>query len=404
MFVTVSCSNGVMVDMATPKIETDIEEAPISLNASEQVISSKINSFSISSFANLMKTCPNLARESFVYSPLSVSINLALCETGSNGKTATQIREVLGISDFSTDCLEGYYQKLTEGLANVDTSTVFISANSIWGDSDIAFKPDFCHKAEQYFDADLKIMDMHSPSTVDAINEWCFTKTNGLIKEIVQRSWESPKIFVANAVYFNAKWPENYIPVTDKRVFHSMSGDSECQFLRFKGYLHYVCAKGYQAISLPYGNGSYNLLLVLPADGKSIEETADFMDVVFDKLLSSQSPFPYYVECSFPEFKIDSNQISLKELLKSMGITDAFDPILADFSGISNYNKMYISSILQKSYVEVNEMGTEAAAVTAAMGTSSADLQPVRIIMDKPFLFCIYEKSSGTILFEGQMI
>lgn len=377
-----------------------IEERPILLTSTERIISEKIVSFGQSSYMSLLEG-QDLASKSFVYSPLSLAMALSLCQSGAQGETFQQIGEVLGFQGSGSSELMEYCKKLTDGLTAVDTTALFCSSNSVFGDTPIVFTKKFTVDAENYFDADVRTLDMNSKEAVDIINNWCNEKTDGQIESIVQYPWNPPFLMVANALVFKAKWPIGSQPDVKDDVFHSVNGSESCSFLNFKGLYNYFDKEHFKAISLPYGNGSYNLFIALPKEEKTIEYIIESIDDILKDLTSSKPSLPYDVDCSFPEFKIDESGLALKDMLINMGITDMFDDSRADFSIMSEKNKLYFTDVMQRAIIEVNEEGTDAAAVTAIVGTSG-ETGPIRFTINRPFFFMVYEKGSGTILFQGQ--
>ena len=377
-----------------------IEEHPILLTAAERIISEKVTSFGQSSYISLLEG-QDLSSKSFVYSPLSLAMALSLCQSGAQGETSQQIREVLRFQGVGSSELMEYGKKLADGLKAVDTTTIFCSSNAIFRDTPIVFTKDFTAKAENYFDADVRSLDMRTKETVDVINNWCCEKTDGQIESIVQYPWNPPFMMVANALVFKAKWPIGSQPDVKNDVFHSVNGSESCSFLNFKGLYNYFDKEHFKAISLPYGNGSYNLSIALPKEEKTIEYIIESIDDILKDLTSSEPSLPYNVDCSFPEFKIDESGLALKDMLINMGITDMFDDSRADFSIMSKNNKLYFTDVMQRAIIEVNKEGTDAAAVTAIVGTSG-ETGPIRFTINRPFFFMVYEKGSGTILFQGQ--
>ena len=395
-------------EVVTPPEQTPVGE-PIVLTETEQIISASINDFAFRSFSAILSD-EALSGKAFMYSPLSLSLALSLLETGAEGETAEEIRDFLGFQEFTDEDLCGYSKKLTDGLIAVDPNTTFNSANAVWGDLPVVFKEDFIERTNEYYGALVKNVDMNTEDAVNEINSWCDEKTNGLIKQIASWPWQGdpPLIMLANALYFKAMWPDGYHPEVEKGVFHSTGGDETEDFLLFSNSLPYLKTSSCSMVSIPYGNGSYNILLALPDEGATMEDAVKSFGEIEGNWISHLEQYSRGVQCSFPKFKIDQCSFPLEETLMGMGLSRLFDPKKAELGGFSNLDNLFVSKIMQDTYIDVNEKGTEAAAITHTyvIGTdiSSKPEEPVIIKLDRPFAFMIYEKGSGAILFIGQKL
>lgn len=391
-FAAMSCGVG-------HKASNPVKEAPIELSQSETQMSSGINRFGFKVYGHLSLG----GTRDFLLSPLSLSTDLALCAGGAGGSTSAQMYTALGLEGLSSDETGIYFNKLASGLSSVDSSTTFESANSIWAAKGLQLKPPFVNAAYQYYDALVRNVDFSSGTAAKTINDWCNDKTHGKIDKIMDHTDAATQLMLLNAVYFKAKWGFEIEADKSETVFHGISGDSSLTFLDAEDKFGYAETSSAQMVSIPYGNGSYKLVMALPKPSSSFDEMyADVSAAV------AEGAFPVsarLIHLRFPEFKIETTS-SLSQALAAIGMTAPFSAN-ADFGGISDTG-LQISDVLQKAFIEVNEEGTEAAAVTnIAMVMSmvpDSKPQPLQLTFDRPFLFFITEAGSSSVLFIGQKV
>lgn len=335
-------------------------------------------------------------------SPLSLSLALAMTATGAEGETYDQMTATLGLSGMARKELYEYFGKLTKTLESADTSVVMETANSIWIQNDFPVKPAFSSGASKHFGAEIGSVDFNQPSAAKRINSWCCEKTHGKICNVVDRTpdW---KMALVNAVYFKAAWEEAF-KRTENGVFNALGGKkSEVKFLIRKGFMNYAEDADFQMVELPYGErGRFVLDVILPK--AYLDKVTAMNQARFDALTASLEE--RRVNFKMPEFKMEST-VNLADILADMGMPRAFSPF-AEFGGISEVPLM-IDNVLQKTYIDLNKDGTEAAAVTViSMRVTSVgpgyDLPYIDFIADRPFLFVIRERQSGAIMFLGQKV
>lgn len=335
-------------------------------------------------------------------SPLSLSLALAMTATGAEGETYEQMVATLGLGGMDQKALAEYFEQLAGSLESADTSVVMETANSIWVHDGFPVKAQFENGARKHFGAQIGNVDFNQPSAAQQINSWCCEKTHGKICKVVERT-QNWKMALVNAVYFKAAWEEAF-KRTEKGIFNGLGGKkSEVEFLLRKGFMEYAEDNDYQMVELPYGErGRFVLDVILP---KADFDKAPAVDQVrFDALAAALDS--KRVNFKMPEFKMEST-INLEGVLSEMGMPRAISPA-AQFGGISEYPLM-IDQVLQKTYIDLNKEGTEAAAVTViSMRLTSVgpghDLPYIDFIADRPFLFIIRERQSGAIMFLGQKV
>ena len=340
-------------------------------------------------------------KENTFVSPLSLSMALAMAASGAEGETYDQMVATLGLGGMDRKALYDYYETLTRTLETADTTVAMEAANSIWVQDGFPVKPAFKNGAQRHFGAEIGNVDFTRPTAAQKINSWCCDKTHGKICHVVERTsgW---KMALVNAVYFKAPWMDAFRR-TEDGTFNGLGGvPSKVRFLLRKGHMHYAEDKDFQMVELPYGeHGRFVLDVILP---KGDYDKAPAMNQArFDALTASLEG--NLVEFKMPEIKMESS-LNLADVLAEMGMSRALNPA-AQFGGISDIPLM-IDNIIQKTYIDLNKDGTEAAAVTVvsirATGMAPVQVKYIPFIADRPFMFVIRERQSGAILFIGQKV
>ncbi|MGE4586988.1 MAG: serpin family protein [Mangrovibacterium sp.] len=355
---------------------------------------------------DLLKTTVNAESKPNVFiSPLSVSMALSMTLNGANGETAGEMLQALRVSGYTMEQINDYNQTLREALLEVDPSTELGIANSIWNRLGISFKEAFIKTNQTFYDAEVREMDFSDPQTLDAINNWCSDATDEKITKVLDGIPPEAVSYLVNAIYFKGIWQmkfEEKQTVSD--LFTTENGSQQTvRMMQQTAEFRYASTENGGYLQLPYGNGAFNMVVMLPHDGKSAE------DLLGEANTENWNSL-YYRTCNvnlkLPRFKIECSYDMEKEILPAMGMHKAFKAKEADFSGMTDLLDIFISKVIHKTYVEVNEEGTEAAAVTAVeMLNTSLPSEPEKIdfFVDRPFLFLIRENSTGVILFAGKI-
>lgn len=372
---------------------------PIPLTKAEEGINASANNFGFEVFHELYEDGQVL------FSPLSASLALSMTATGADGNTAKQMTKILGFDGFTTDEVNGYYKKMVSALLTADPKTVFEIANSIWISDRITVKKPFIDDCEKYYSSEVfPGADFGSMDTIDKVNKWCSDKTHGKIKNILEEPDPLLVMALMNALYFNGTWKYPF-PNLFKNKFNTISGKAvEMEMMNTSAELPYSEYDGFRMVDLPYGNGSFSMKVILPGDKEDFGKAVKRFDAkTLDKLNGKAATKT--VSVIMPKFMFDYTG-SLSDVLVALGMADAFSPAKADFSKMSN-DGLYISFVKQKTFIDVNEKGTEAAAVTiVGMFENSAGPEPevIYFTADRPFLFVIQENSTGAVLFIGQKV
>ena len=348
------------------------------------------------------------------YSPFSISQALAMTFAGAKGDTERQMANTLhyelpqsGLHP-SFNALDQELASRGRGFPGEETFRLDI-ANAIWGQDGHEFLPNFVNVLAEYYGAGLRLVDfVGAPDESRArINDWVFQATEERIKDLLPFGTigKSTRLVLTNAIYFKASWSWPF----DKRLTHSrpfhLAGGGEVEAPMMaetsKDFYGYAKGNGYQAVEVPYSQGEISMIILLPDEGTfgAFEGSlnADMLEQVLDDIDID------YVTLTMPLFKFES-EFSLKETLSGMGMPDAFDG-RADFSGMTGTKGLLISAIVHKAFVSVDEEGTEAAAATSVvMTTSGTDKEPIPVTVNRPFIFLIRDTATGAILFLGRVM
>lgn len=378
-----------------------LEELPRELSLAESRLIDAGNRFSFDLFRQATRNLPSDSNA--FLSPLSASMALGMALNGAGGDTFNAMRQGLRFGDLPLEAINQGYQSLIELLTELDRTTEMLVANSVWLNQGFPMKPEFKDAARTWFNAEAETLDFGSPVALNRINGWVAEATRNRIPRLLDQIRPEEVSFLVNALYFKGRWRVAFDPdQTQPQPFHAAGGTTSSVPMMFlKEGVRYARTPEYEAAELLYGNGAFAMVIVLPAPGGTPDallsalDTAAWNDLA-GRLSESQ------VQLRLPRFKLELTR-ELKDDLTALGMGVAFDADRADFYGIADVRpeRLYLTRVLQKTFVEVNEEGTEAAAATA-VGVGVTSLPPTMEV-NRPFLFAIRERLSGTIVFMGQV-
>lgn len=380
--------------------DISLEPSLIQLNEKAQQLVSSSSAFGVDLFKAIINS--EIQDKNLMISPYSVSSALCMTYNGADGTTRTAMEDALRLKGLSIDEVNINYKQITNALIQVDKRVTISIANSIWYRDDFYVLPDFITMNQDFYDAQVTSMDFGSPGAVDIINNWVASKTNNRIPEIIDEIDPYTVMFLINAIYFKGPWKYTFDKKNNlSRTFYLPDGTTkQVEMMTQKCNLSHFGNDLMSMVELPYGQGNWAMDLILPNEGKTVSDIAAALNsTVWDSWVASLGT-PSELTITLPPFKFDYNK-KLNDILADMGMEIAFDPYNADFSKINDQWQLYISKVQHKTFVEVNEEGTEAAAVTSVeIGyTSIGD----NLIFDRPFIFVIREVSTGAILFIGKL-
>ena len=338
-------------------------------------------------------------------SPLSVSMALSMTLNGAKGTTLEEMKTALRAQGYSVDEINEYNKSLKKALMEVDETTDFTIANSIWYRDNIIVYDDFISVNKDNYDAEIKPIDFTSPDAVTQINDWCALHTKDKIKEVIKEIPGNALMYLINAIFFKGVWASVFDKENTKKEDFFTEGKvsaGKVDMMQQADFFYYFEDEYCRYIQLPYGNKAFSMIVMLPEEGKTVNDIISNLD---SKRWNNAMQYMSMdmVNLRLPRFKAECEYYMEKSILPDMGMITPFTGS-ADFSGIMN-NSSQIDVVIHKTFVEVNEEGTEAAAVTVVQMVTSAGTEPVIIDynVNKPFVFAIRENSTGAILFIGKM-
>jgi len=372
---------------------------PRLLSKSESDLISSDNKFGF----KLFKEIVNYDRGKNVFiSPLSVGLALGMTYNGAGGTTREAMHATLELQDLTLQEVNEAYQSLMELLLNLDPKVQFQIANSIWYRQDFSVEQEFIDLNKTFFNAEVASLDFSDPGAVDIINGWISDNTNGKIKEMIDSIGRETVMFLINALYFKGTWTYEFNPENTKDDLFNLSDGTQkpCRMMTQEGSFYYYENENFQVVDLPYGVGDFSMTIFLPQNGITVDDViTSFNQENWDQWMSRLSEQD--VKLYLPKFKLEY-KLKMNDVLKALGMEIAFSDA-ADFTGINPSGGLFISKVLHNTYVDVNEEGTEAAAVTVVEIGKSLSEGHIMLV-DSPFIFMIRERYSGTILFAGKVI
>ena len=336
-------------------------------------------------------------------SPLSVGMALNMTLGGAAGTTADEMRTALHESGYSQADINAYSKRLREVLLKADPQTTIGIANSIWYHQGATVKAPFLDANRTYYDAEVQALDFSSPSATATINGWCARKTNNKIKEIVKQVDPTTFMYLINAVYFKGAWTTRFEKKnTHSADFRRADGSTQTvQMMRQAYSFNYAKDELGQYLEMNFGNDAFSMVVMLPDEGRTTRDMITAMNSNrWEATIKRMSPKA--IALILPRFKAECDYQLQEGILPDLGMRLPFSNA-ANFSGITNA-PLFISTIIHKTFIDVNEYGAEAAAATIndMVGSSDPD-QYKDFTVDRPFLFVIREKSTGVILFIGEI-
>jgi serpin B len=358
------------------------------------------------------KACGSQESDNIFLSPYSISSALGMTYAGARGQTAAEMAGVLNFT-LPVEAINRAFYSLTEALSSDERSssdsgdsfTLSIS-NGLWVEAGFTLLDEYVAEVTRYYSAAVRNLDFinDSEGSRETINDWVAERTLNRIQDLIPPGAlnEDTRVVLTNAVYFKASWSKPFDERSTADAPFDLSGGStiEVPMMNQTGFFNYVATEGCRAVELDYAAGNASMLILLP-DG-DIEEfqqgfSADMLQTIRRRLSSCN------VTLSMPKFEF-SRSMQLSQLLRGLGMESAFESG-ADFSGFTGNPDLFISEVLHKAFVKVDEAGTEAAAATAViMALTAIPQQPVQMIIDSPFMFFILDRESGSILFMGRVM
>jgi serine protease inhibitor len=387
-------------DFSVVPVQKPIRE----LSAGEKALVKSGESFGFKLFQEIANT----QKDSNIFiSPLSVSMALAMTYNGAAGSTEEAMQRTLGLEGLSRTQVNESFKSLIELLAGLDPKVQFDIANSIWYRQGYTVLPEFVSLNQSYFNAVVRAIDFDDAGAPGVINNWVDINTHGKITKIIDQIGRDVMMYLINAIYFKGTWTFEFKKelTVDDWFWRNESTQKPCRMMKQSNKFSYFENDNLQAVDLPYGDGQFSTTIILPKATTSIDALIASLDAV--QWAEWSADFHNATGILYlPKFKLEWDLV-LNDILKAMGMSIAFSG-RADFSRMMQDVQLFISMVKHKTFLQVDEEGTEAAAVTVVemSRTSVGDGPSAEFVMrvDRPFLFMIREHHSQTILFVGKIV
>ena len=387
-------------------VDPDRSELPRALTAQETSLIESDNLFGL----NLFRAISAFEADKNVFiSPLSISMALGMTLNGADGTTYEDMKQTLQLAGLTEEEINQSYRSLIDLLTALDPMVVFQIANSIWYRDVFPISQPFVDLNQEYFDAEVAGLDFNDPDAANVINQWVSTRTNGRIDSIVDSPIDALTVMILiNAIYFKGDWTYKFDvekSISDQFTLPDDSTKLVSMMVHDEGTFPYFENTAYQIVDLAYGDSLYTMTIVLPKSGTDIDAAIETLDrTTWESWINQLQPQEFGI-LQVPRFELEY-EIELNGILSALGMEIAFDPFNADFTRMRDGagDNLYITGVKHKTYINVDEDGTEAAAVTSV--TVGATSVPEMIVMkvNRPFIFMIRERISGTILFIGKIV
>ncbi|MCD7852233.1 MAG: serpin family protein [Parabacteroides sp.] len=398
-FCLLSCTSDDGGDFGKDTPRYDI---PLSTKSGE--INTQVQKFSFDFYREIAKSEKN--KENFCISPLSASLCLGMILNGADGNTYTEMQKTLGFEGFTNQQINEYVKMMQTELPKLDGRTIFTNANSLWVNNSYTLLPEFIQTNKTYYDAEVS-NEPFDNSTLEKINSWCKQKTNGLIPEIIDKISDDMVSYLINTIYFKGVWTNEFkkSDTKDEPFYLANGGIVKVPTMKQTQSNNYYVDKDVQVVELPYGNESFSMVLFIPTDPEKKDIDKVIADLDRETWINwNENMYPVNMTIYLPRFVIQTEK-DLIGSMKVLGIQDVFYDYSANFTKMSTTVGLYIDLLKQKTFIELNESGTEAAAVTIG-GTATTSVGPsqsAEIRFDHPFGYVLKEKSTGAILFAGKV-
>jgi serpin B len=381
--------------------EPNLTPKQLEITAKTLEVIDNSNEFGIELFT---KTSEDVTKN-FMLSPLSASTCLTMLLNGCGGNTYNQLKATLKYPEGMTlSEVNESYKGLVKELLAADSKVAIALANAIFYRQDFSFKAPFLATMNTEFGAKVQGLDFASPTALTTINKWASDNTNGKIEKVLSEISPDAVMFLMNALYFKGNWSYQFDKSkTSARPFYLDNGQSvNVSTMLGEVGIKFTYGNGFTAIELPYGRTNYTMVVLVPTETLAqFYSTFTYND--WSEITSSFDAITSYTKANvyMPKFKFSFEKI-LNDQLIAMGMVDAFSPSNANLSGISDA-QLFVGFVKQNTFVEVNEEGTEAAAVTTIGVYVTSGPGPQEIKIDKPFVFAIRERTTNTLMFIGQV-
>ena len=341
--------------------------------------------------------------ENIMISPFSITSALSMTLNGAAGETFEAMRKTLRLEDKTLQEINETYLKLMTEMVPVDKRVTLEIANSVWVEKRFTVKQTFISALQDYYKAEARQIDINNPDAVNIVNDWIAGKTHDKITEMLDGLDPALTMLLINAIYFNGKWRYQFDEddTSDEPFYITPASPKDVPMMHQKENLNIINTDDATIVELPYGQGNYSMIVLLPNENVSTADLADALKTEsWKEWMETLSNSTNEVDLSLPRFKYKYKRTLNSDLI-NMGMGIAFTD-QADFSNISDVPS-WINRVLHKSFIETNEEGTEAAAATVVEMVNTSVPVTITVNINRPFLYFIREISTGTVLFMGRV-
>lgn len=400
LFLFVSVTMSVTVGCGIKKSDTIKNKYNIkaqTLNSNIDIIRNANNKVAFKFLSYEMQAHKN---SNIVISPLSLNTVLTMTQNGAANNTKDEMLAVLELKNIDDSTINENYKSIIahfNSLLAVNTNM----ADSIWIQKGFKVNDDFINTGKSNYEAEINNVDFNKGSTVDVINKWVSDKTAGKIKKL-NTDLKGSIMVLINTVFFKSKWAEPFKEKNTMKAPFNLNDGSKENVDMMNGIIsvEYLKGKDFSAVRLPYDDHNFGFYVFLPDKGSSTDKLLQNMNYDnWNKFLTDFKPAE--VNIKLPKFKLEYEN-DLNTMLQGFGMKSAFNGN-ADFSKLSDKEKLYIDKVKQKCYIDVNEAGTEAAAATEVNTRMGVVIRPSEFTVDRPFMYAIADKKTGLIIFMGKV-
>jgi serine protease inhibitor len=390
-------------DSPTGPVER-ITELPRALSPAEALLIDASNDFAV----DLLRTVYDARPDSTIFlSPLSASVALGMTLNGAAGETRAQMAQMLGFEGLALTEVNASYRDLVALLTELDPLVRFDLGNAIFHREAFVMETPFLDRVRRDFAAEIAGLDFDDPSAVDVINGWASDATQGRIPKVIDDIDPTTMAFLMNAIYFKGDWTKEFDEADsyDGPFLLQGGGEAPVRFMTKEDTLGYRASEAWHAAEIPYGGGAWAMTIAVPRAGHDVQDIVADLGTLLDPAAEwSEVPLAVHL----PKLELEWERV-LNDDLRALGMLDAFVPWEADFTPMyarALEEQLHVQFVKQNTFLKVDEVGTEAAAVTVVgVGVVCAGCGgPIELRADRPFVIAIRERISGTVLFVGVII
>lgn len=379
------------------------DPVPVELTLKQKEVVDSANKFAFDLFKPIVNEASG--SENLMISPFSITSALSMVLNGAAGETYDAVRHTLRYDGKTIEEVNETYLRLMKEMVPVDPRVVMEIANSVWVEKRLVVKEPYINALKTWYLAEARNIDVTDPNAVDIVNSWIEEKTHDRIQDMLDYLSPDLAMLLINAIYFDGKWRYRFdAEDTQNRPFYITPGESVQVPMMYQEENFAVAGTANATlVELPYGQGNYSMVVMLPDEGVSLPEVAATLSSEdWEEWMHQLSYGSSEVQLSLPKFEYEYKR-SLNDDLVRLGMGVAFDPDNADFSNITDQD-IFISRVLHQTFIKTDEEGTEAAAATVVEFEFTSIPSATVVNVNRPFLYFIRETTTGTIVFMGQVV